>query len=289
MTDPAWTIASTLAWTGDYLKRHSIPDARLEAELLLAFVLNIPRLELMLRNDEIVESSLLARYRELILKRRERIPLAYLTGEQEFMDLRLAVDRHTLIPRPETELLVEEAIKRLSSVKDPVVLDIGTGSGCIGLSIARAKRDAVLYCSDISMEALRIAWVNAVRHGLAGRVRLSFGSLFEAFKGESLEDGVDLVISNPPYIPASELAGLEPELAHEPAGALDGGQDGLRYYEGMACRAARFIKPGGLLIFELNDTLSGSIVSLTVRHGFICEPVIKDYSGLDRILVSRKG
>ena len=289
MIHPAWTIAATLAWTEDYLTRHAIPDARLEAEILLAHILRSPRLELLMRGDEPVADHHLARYKELILQRKLRVPVAYLTGEREFMELTFSVNRHTLIPRPETELLAEEAIKRLKMGLRPVVVDVGAGSGCIGLSIAHARPDATVYCTDISIDALHVVWQNATRYGMAGRTRLSRGTLLEPLKSESLENGVDLIISNPPYIPSAELTGLAPELGYEPAGALDGGPDGLTYYKTIARDAMRFLKPEGLLMFELNDTLAADIVSVVQHNGLTCEPLIKDYSGFDRILVSGRG
>jgi release factor glutamine methyltransferase len=198
------------------------------------------------------------------------------------------VNQNTLIPRPETELLVEEAVNRLKGKKDSVVAEIGAGSGNIAVGIAKLADVERLYSCDISGDALFIAQENVCRHGLAAKIVLKQGDMFAAFASENLAGGVDMIVSNPPYVAQSEIEELAPELDYEPEIALFGGTDGMDFYKRLAAGAGEFLKPGGLLIVELNAKRSSAVRYIFEGAGYQVEALIKDYAGLDRILTLRK-
>jgi release factor glutamine methyltransferase len=283
-----WTIGATLDWTASYFEKHAIPDARLEAELLLSSVLRCPRLTLHLRREDTVPDEKLKAFKKLIIERQKRKPVSYLLGEQEFMGLSFAVDRNTLIPRPETELLVEEAVRLIDAEKKKMAADLGTGSGCIAVSLAKLSSVEKVFACDISMAALEVAHENILRHGQAGKVVPKHGDLLQALIGERLEGRLGLIASNPPYIPDEELAALQPELAYEPRLALAGGIDGLDFYRRIAADAGSYLEPGGLLIMEMNAAKSREIADIVAANGCTVEKIIKDYAGLDRIIEARK-
>ena len=284
MEEKDWTICSVLDWTADYFSRNGLPESRIEAEVLLSHVLSCPRLQLHLKKDEKVPARELSRFSRLILERRKRKPAAYLTGEKEFMGLSFKVNENTLIPRPETELLVEEAISRLNGKKDIIAADIGAGCGNIAVSIAKLADIQKLYASDVSAAALYTAQENVFRHGLGARIVLKQGNLFDALAGENLENGLDLIVSNPPYVALEESGMLEPELKYEPEIALFGGNDGLDFYKRIAAQAVSYMKSRGVLIVELNARKSMAIRDIFEKAGYRVETVIKDYSGFDRIM-----
>jgi release factor glutamine methyltransferase len=282
-----WTICSVLDWTSDYFTRKGLPDGRVEAEVLLSHVLQCPRLELHLKKDDRVPVKQLAQYSRLIIERRNRKPAAYITGEKEFMGLSFKVNEHTLIPRPETELLVEKAISTLKGKKKAVVADICSGSGNIAVSIAKFADVDRVYASDVSESALVTAQDNVFRHGLAAKVILKRGNLFAALEGEHLENGIDLIVSNPPYVALEESGQLAPELKYEPRIALFGGNDGLEFYGRIAADAKKYLKPKGTLIIELNAQRSPAIREIFEKAGYRIEAVSKDYAGFDRIMTLR--
>ena len=282
-----WTVCSVLDWTADYFSRNGLPEARTDAEVLLSHVLYCPRLELHLKKDEKVPVKKLSQFSRLIIERRKRKPAAYITGEKEFMGLSFKVNENTLIPRPETEFLVEAAIAELSGHKGNIVADVGAGCGNIAVSIAKNADVEKIYALDVSAEALFTAQENVFRHGLAARIVLKRGDLFEALAGENLEGGVDLIVSNPPYVAVEESGQLEPELKYEPQIALFGGKDGLDFYRRISAEAQRYLKPSGAVIVELNARRSMFIREIFENAGYRVEAVLKDYSGLDRIMIMR--
>lgn len=283
-----WTICSVIDWTEDYFARNGIPEPRLEAEVLLSSIMNCPRLELNLRKDEKVPPKKLSLFGLYILERKKRRPLAYILGEKEFMGLSFKVNPNTLIPRPETELLVEEALSRLKGKKGAVVAEIGTGSGNIAVSIAKLGDVERVYSSDISSDALFVAQENACRHGVAGKVVLRHGDMFRAFSAENIAGCVDMVVSNPPYVAQSEMSELAPELDFEPDIALYAGADGMEMYRRLAAEAGEYLKPGGLMVLEMNAKRSGTAREIFESAGYAVEALLKDYAGLDRILTLRK-
>jgi len=283
-----WAIGPLIDWTSGYFGKYGIPDPRLEAEMLLSEVLHCPRLQLALRRNDVVPPDRLREFKEFIVERQKRKPIAYILGAREFMGLHFFVDEHTLIPRPETEILVETAIKHIGEGHADVIVDLCTGSGCIAVSTAVLSDARKVYACDISLNALKVAQANIDYHGQGRKVFVKFGDLFHSLDDESLEGKVDIVVSNPPYISHDEIKYLEPELAFEPRLALDGGKDGMDYYRRIAQAGKLFLKDGGHLLLELSAARSAAIRAVVADAGFVVQEIIKDYAGLDRVLVARR-
>jgi release factor glutamine methyltransferase len=282
-----WTIKALLNWTTDFLAKKGNPSARLEAQVLLAHVLNCPRIELVARSDEVASDEDRGRFRELIKRRVDGWPVAYLTGVKEFYLLKFEVSPAVLIPRPETETLVLEALRLLKPLREPTVLDLGTGSGCIAVSIAHQKKDARVTAVDVSPDALDVARRNAETHGVADRMTFRQGDLFDP-----LPEGAtfDLVVSNPPYVTPAELATLAPDVRdHEPRLALDGGPDGLAFYRRIASGIGPFLKPGGWVLVEIGATQEDAVRGLFAeRPELDLGKTLKDDHGLPRVVTARK-
>lgn len=287
MNAEAWNVRAALDWTTAYLGRYGVPGARCDAEVLLAAALGCARGALVIRREESLAPATLAAYRQMVLRRARREPVAYILGNAEFMGMKFFVNEHTLVPRPETELLVEEALRLLTTPAQgaPVVADLGTGSGCIAVSIAAGNRGARVYAVDISRQALAMAGRNAAENGVGGAVMLCLGDLFEPLERDGLAGAFDLIVSNPPYVLTGDLDRLEPELFCEPRLALDGGPDGLSFYRRIAAGARRFLKPGGYVALELNDRAAGETAALFTAAGFSVVRTVQDYARLDRILI----
>jgi len=262
-----------------------IESARLDAELLLGHLLDVPHLEVWLRQSESLTPSQAAKWDRMIARREGREPLQHITGWTGFLDLELHVSRDVLVPRPETEVLAQLAIRRLAACPAPArALDWGTGSGCLALSLAKAVPSARITALDASSDALRIARANAIAHGLADRIRWVEGHGLGALGG--IPDPFDLIVSNPPYIPSEEIEELDPEVRdHDPRLALDGGADGLECYRELARTALPWLKPGAPLLLEFGDGQSGAVADLFRGAGWIQESIEKDLSGRDRILI----
>lgn len=286
---PVWTIKALLDWTTDYLaKKGPAPQAaRLEAQLLLAHVLKCPKIDLMVRYDEQPAEADRTAFRDLIKRRVDAWPVAYLVGSREFHLLPFEVTPAVLIPRPETETLVAEAARLLKPLSAPTVLDLGTGSGCIAVSIAHGKKDARVTAVDVSPDALDVAGRNAERHKVADRVTFRQGDLFGPVPaGETF----DLVVSNPPYVTPAELATLSPDVRdHEPRLALDGGPDGLLFYRRIAADAGRFLKPGGWLLVEIGATQDEAVRAiLTDAPGLEVGKTLRDAGGRPRVVCAKR-
>lgn len=285
-----WTVRSVLAWTTDYFSRQGIPEPRCDAEVLLAGLLGCGRGALLARQDDPVAGDILAQYRTMIAARIRRLPVAYIQGWTEFMGLRFSVNHHTLVPRPETELLVEEVVKLISSLpagKPVTVADIGTGSGCIALSLAKCCPEVRVVAVDISADALAVAYRNAVDLGLAGRVQLLHGDLTAPLDASGLARAIDIIVSNPPYVLSAEIPALSPEVRSEPRAALDGGTDGQDYYRRLAAEATRFLVPGGWIALELHPVTVAVTADMFRRTGFVDLRILNDYAGMERMLIAR--
>ncbi len=277
-----WRVIDLITWTTGYLQGQGISSARLDAELLLGHVLGKARLELYVHFQDAVPTDKLAAYRELIKRRAQRIPLAYLTHEREFMGLPFYVDTHVLIPRPETETLVEILESRQQG--DAHILEIGTGCGAIAVSLAKRKGWSVV-ATDISSEALEVARRNAESHKVADRIHFLQGDLFAPIEQTAQ---YDWVVSNPPYIPTDVLPTLEPELSHEPSIALDGGPDGLDMTRLMIAGAPAHLKPGGWLILEIGHDQAGEIGSLIEANpAYATHMPLRDYSRVERFILAQ--
>ncbi|HTR52233.1 MAG TPA: peptide chain release factor N(5)-glutamine methyltransferase [Kofleriaceae bacterium] len=242
-----WTTLAVLDWTAKRFAEAGVASARLEAQLLLAHVLGCTRVQLYTGFDKPLQETELARYRALIKRRLAGEPLAYLVAEQEFWGLPFRVDEHVLIPRPDTETVIEVARGTRTDRAAPCrVLDLCTGSGAIAIALARELPAAQIIATDVSPEAVALARENAARNGVADRVDVRVGDLWAPVAGERF----DLVTANPPYIATDVIASLSPEVRREPRLALDGGPDGLRVLSAICTAAREHLTPGGALVVE---------------------------------------
>ena len=277
----SWTVARLLEWTTGHFSSKGIESARLEADVLLSAALGVRRIDLYVRHDQMVDEAGRGRFREMVRKRQDGAPTAHIVGKKEFYSLDFAVTGATLIPRPDTELLVDEAIKIAKGQPELLIADIGTGSGCVALAIASRLPKAKLVAIDISPEALTVARENAARLNLAGRVEFRLGDLLTPLGNMR----PDLIVSNPPYIPSQDIASLEAGVRdHEPRLALDGGADGFRIIERLALGAQGALAPGGTLAFEIGAGQEAGARQLLERLGFVVEKVLKDGGGHPRVV-----
>ncbi|UFS72451.1 peptide chain release factor N(5)-glutamine methyltransferase [Geomonas sp. RF6] len=277
-----WDVLKVLNWTKGYLAEKGVENPRLEAEWLLCEALSLDRVGLYLNFDKPLQEVELASFRALVVRRGRREPLQYILGSQEFMGLEFQVTPAVLIPRHDTEVLVEQAVERGKGARR--VLDIGTGSGCIAVSVAKALPKAEVSAVDCSAEALAVAKGNAERHGAA--IRFHHGSLFEPVAGERF----DMILSNPPYIPQGELAALQQEVRFEPQGALDGGGDGLDFYRRIVRLAPEHLEEKGWLILEVGAGQAPQVLALLQQGGLAGETfTAKDPAGIERVVGGRLG
>ena len=286
MNDKIWTIGRILKWTEQYFKDKGIESPRLDAEVLLAHVLEKQRIYLYVHFDEPLQPGELAAYREMIKKRVLRVPVAQILGEKEFMGLTFKVTADTLVPRPDTEILVQATVDRLRAMagEEPLrFADIGTGSGAICLSVLHYLSDTVADTVDISPAARAVAEENAASLGLADRVTFHTGDLLQPLSGISFA----AILSNPPYIPEADIATLAPEVRlKEPHTALSGGQDGLDFYRRLAKEAPAMLVPGGFTAFEVGIHQAGDVADLLKANPLIDRTeILPDYAGIDRVVV----
>ena len=247
-----WTIRALMDWTEKHFQQKGLESPRLEAQLLLAHTLNCRRVELYTRWDEPVANEQRGQFRELIKRRLDGCPTMYLTGRREFYAVEFEVTPAVLIPRPETELLVSETLKRIKSVTNPRVLDIGTGSGCIAIALAYQHKSALVTATDVSAEALDVAKRNAERHDLSERIRFLQGDLFGPL---AADEQFEVIVSNPPYVSQAEFAELPAHVRdYEPRLALEAGVDGFAVYDRLIPAAPAHLVPGGWLLLEIGAT-----------------------------------
>jgi release factor glutamine methyltransferase len=268
-----------------------IQSARLDAEVLLGHALNVGKAEIYLNADSALSIEDEGRFRELLMRRAKREPVAYLTGRKEFWSLDFDVTPDVLIPRPETELLVELVIQRATETSRKVplrILDIGTGSGAIAVSLAKELPEAQIWAVDLSAAALNIAGINSRQHGVASRIRFLLGDLFNPITEPAAI--FDVIVANPPYIRSGELADLAPEIRDwEPMIALDGGADGLAAYRRIVDEAGNYLAPGGHILLEIGDDMGKAVADLFGHTGGYETPSIyRDYAGKDRIIAAAK-
>ena len=277
-----WTIKKLLDWTTEYFKKFEIEWPHLEAEILLSHSLNIPRIQLYVQFERVLNKEELAEYKKLILRRSKREPIAYITGKQPFMSLDFEVNPSVLVPRPETEKLVETAMETGKQIKDPVIADLGTGSGVIAVSLAKYLPEAKVFATDSSEDAIKIAKSNAVKHGVQDRCEFLVGNLFEPLK-----DKFDIIVSNPPYIKSADIDSLQPEVSkYEPRQALDGGEDGLKYYRLIFQEVDKHLKPGGYLTLEIGFDQAKQVMDLAEK--FKNKKLVKDNAGIERVIIAQK-
>jgi release factor glutamine methyltransferase len=286
-----WTIQKLLGWITDYFAKNQVDAPRLSAELILCHVLGFQRIELYTLHDHVVQQPQLGQLHALIKRAAEHEPIAYLVGRCEFYSLSLKVTRDCLIPRPETELLVEKAIGFLRKRHGPQsVLDLCTGSGCIAAAVAKNCKDARVLATDLSDAALAVAAENIQKHNLEPQVTLLCGDLFDPIV-EGLDQGrFDLIVSNPPYVSDSEYEKLAPNVKdHEPRAALYGGPDGLDLYRRIIEKCGDFLKPDGALMLEIGYAQGPAVREMLEQTGLFADiAVLKDLSQNDRIVIAQK-
>lgn len=288
--NPPWTVLRLLQWAVGYLKARGVESPRAAAEILLAHVLRLRRVDLYVRHDQPLVPAELAAFKEAIRRRLRREPVAYIVGRKGFRTLEVDVTPEVLIPRPETELLVEQALSLLRAWPGDGaagVLEVGIGSGAVLIALATEVPRHRFFGCDISPAAVAIALANARANGVSERVHLWTA---DWFGGLGAGCRFDLIVSNPPYVRSAEIDTLQPEVSqHEPRLALDGGPDGLRGYREILAAAPGHLAPGGSLVLEIGSDQRAAVQRLAAASGgysdFACR---SDYAGHDRVVTLQK-
>ena len=286
-TEQPWTVARLLEWTAGHFASKGTDSPRLEAEILLAQAMGCKRIELYVRHEEIPGEEVRDRFRGLVRRRATGEPVAYLVGHKEFFSLDFLVSPAVLIPRPDTETLVDQALRDLKAraLPAPRALDLGTGSGCLAIVLAKLVPALFVTAVDLSRDALEIARQNAQRNKVDTRVQFLCGDLFHPLKEE---DKFDIVVSNPPYIPSGDIAGLEPTVRDfEPKSALDGGADGLDFYKRIFGGAPQHLQPQGRVMVEVGIDQAEAVASLAREKGFVQVAIVADMAKVPRVVVAR--
>jgi release factor glutamine methyltransferase len=289
-----WTVRRILEWTTAYFTRKDVDPARLSAELLLAHVLAMPRIKLYVEYDRALANRDLTTYRELVQRAVNQEPIAYLTGRAHFFNLEFDVTRDVLIPRPDTETLVENVLqlaRHQSGLEAPRVLDLCTGSGCIAIAIAHHLKPATVVATDISPAAVEIARQNVRKLGLQERVIVEQGDLFEPISKLVDPRPFDLIVSNPPYIPTAQIETLDRSVRdYEPLAALDGGLDGLAFHRRILNQAPDRLLAGGRVFLEIAFDQGAAAMQVAAEHApaFVEPRLLKDFGGRDRVLTLRR-
>lgn len=278
-------INDILQLTAAHFNKHCIPNPRLEAELLLAFILKCSRIDLYVNYDQPLTEEELTGMRSLIRRRQLNEPLAYIVGEKEFMSLPFVVDKRVLIPRSETEHLIETLLELLPNQK-MIGIDVCTGSGAIAISLAYYRPQWQLWALDNCEKALEVAAVNVKKHQMQKRVNLLKGDLMQPLLSQKSQ--FDFVCANPPYIKASELKKLDPEVKQQPAIALNGGSEGLDYYPLLLEQSQVLLKKGGIVGLEVGQCQGEQVVKMMQNNNFHKPLMIKDLAGIDRCIFARK-
>jgi release factor glutamine methyltransferase len=291
LTQEPWTILKLIRWTGERFQKEGLSTPRLDAEVLLSATLGMSRVKLYTHFDQPVLPEELNRFKGMIQRRLKREPVAYILGEREFWSLPFKVTRDVLIPRPETETLVSESIQLFSSgaFQDdhPQILEIGTGSGAISISLATELPAVAVVATDISEKALAVAAENAARHQVSHRIRLIRGDLFSPLP---MGAKFHLILSNPPYISREQFSDLPPDVRDfEPPVALEGGKDGLEFYRQAFPHVSEFLLPGGWLLMEIGAGQDRDILQIVSKNRDLDEfDFIPDLTGIKRVFKARK-
>ncbi len=286
--EDVWTVGRLLNWTTSYLRTRGSESPRLDAEVMLASVLEWERVQLYTHFEDVVGDRARQGYRELVRRRAEGAPVAYLVGRKEFYSLRFDVSPAVLIPRPESEFVVVEVLEALKGREAARVVDVGAGSGCLAIACAHHLPQAEFVAVDLSPEALAQARKNAARHGLAERIEFLEGDLLGPVVGRP---PFDVIVSNPPYIPTADIEGLEPGVRdHEPRLALDGGPDGLTVVTRLIADALPLLKPRGHLILEIGSPQEAAVRERIEAHPeYTLRPTIRDLNGHPRVIHATRG
>ncbi len=300
MSGETWTVLKIIQWTTEYLRGKGIDNPRLDSEVLLAHLLRLDRVGLYLNFDRPLSRDELSSFREIVKRRGSREPLQYITGHQEFWSLDFKVTPDVLIPRPDTEILVEEALKavrretldvRRQNQLPFTILDLCTGSGCIAISLAHELKDAVVHAIDASEAALSIARENAEKNGVRDRVIFLQGDLYEALTSHvSRLTSYDLIVSNPPYIKNIDIPNIQPEVRdYEPRMAVDGGTEGLGFYKRIVADAPNHLSPHGWLMVEVGEGQADAVSKMMADTGaFESISTVKDLAGIERVVKAHK-
>ena|SRR5438876_4374473 len=281
------TVLEIIKRSTEFLARKGVDSPRLQTELLLAHLLDLPRMKLYLNFERVLAPSEVEKFRELIQRRGQREPLQYVIGSTCFCGFDIALNQHVLIPRPETELLAERGWQMLNAEhRAPLLLDFGTGSGCVAIALAVKNPAVQIYALEICADAIAVARQNAQRHRVSERIQFVEGDGFAVLPAGL---AYDLIISNPPYIPTAEIETLQPEVRdYEPRRALDGGVDGLDYFRHLAAGASPFLKPSGGLMVEFGDGQAEAIREIFQHEKWIVDAIHEDYTRRPRILVAKR-
>lgn len=287
--EETWTISKILQWTGNYFESKNIESPRLSAELLICKVLDCDRVSLYVNFQKPLHKNELDEYRNLIKRRVANEPVAYITGEKSFFEFDFKVNRNVLIPRPDTEVLIETILKKFHNRKDEnlKILDLGTGSGAIAISLKHIFKNASVFAVDVSFDAAAVAKNNSEINLGENKVFFLNSSWFSALKEKV---SFDIIVSNPPYIPTKDVDELEPGVKFfEPVLALDGGNDGFDCYRRILSDSGLYLKDTGSLFFEIGFDQKEQMEDLAASsNGFTLEEVVKDYGGRDRVAVLNK-
>jgi release factor glutamine methyltransferase len=282
MCQTGTNIFNILKQATEFLTSHNITEAQLDAEVLLCGVLKIKRNNLVTLRQETINQEQYQQYQNFLKRRIKGEPVDYILGNSEFMGLPFKVNSNVLIPRPETELIVEQANKFIKENKSKTILDLCTGSGAIAVSVAYYN-DVTVVASDISEKALQVAKDNAITNKVSNKIEFIKSNMFDNI----IDKKFDIIISNPPYVTEKEYKGLEKEIFFEPETAFLAGEDGLDFYRIIANKVSQHLNPKGILLLELNANISLQIAELF--SDFLFVKIIKDYSNLDRILIAQNG
>lgn len=286
------TVGQALKNISKIFINKGITNSEREAEILLSYFLKMNRSKMYLNGDRELKNKEKLQLEDMIEKRIKKIPLQYITKHQEFMGMDFLVEKGVLIPRPETEILVEEAIKILKNYKyydNLEVADLGTGTGVIAISIAKFTEDVIIYATDISKKSLQIALKNAQKHDCKDKIIFLQGDLFEPFIGRIEKNSLDGIISNPPYINSYDFKSLSPEVKNnEPKIALFGGIDGLDYYRKIIKKSPQYLKKNGFLALEVGLNQSKMVEELIIKENNFNQDIeiIKDYLGIERVVIA---
>lgn len=284
--DAAWTVGKIIDWTTAHLRKHGSETPRLDAEILLARARNCPRIQLYVQYHELLTEDERTVMRDLVRRRAQAEPVAYLVGHREFFGLDFRVTPDVLVPRPETETMVLELLAAARAYARPRILDVGTGSGCIAIAAAVNLPAAAVTATDLSGPALEIARGNAADHTVAGRIRFVEGDLFAPLE---TAESFDVIVSNPPYVADGEMETLPADIRrHEPQQALRAGPQGLDVIARLVSGAGAHLPPGGSLLIEISPEQAAAVVALVDQTGgYEKVRVIKDASGNERVVAAR--
>lgn len=281
------TVTQAYYWAGKLFTSHNIPAPFVEAEYLLAYTLKCDKKDIIVSHDRVLHQNEMEFFKNVVNRRLKREPSQHIIGEEEFWGLSFNVTKDVLIPRPETQLLVKEALNEAKSFSPDVkIIDLCTGSGCIAVCMAKELPESKVYAIDISDKALSVAGENAKKHGVDNRITFCEGNLFNPIEPLGLKGKIDLFLSNPPYVSKKMMEELQPEIAlYEPMLAVAGGEDGFDYYRRIIPESALYLKPGGYLILEIGyGQTDGTISLIEQAKVFKGIEVKKDFAEIDRVV-----